>query len=117
MVDCWRGKVLVEETESHVIIFLFFLFLHLGSSSSSCSSGSWSSSCGGSSGSWHAAKLALAFLNQFLNVLASQLVDNHLDLLIIGINTNRAENLLDVSGGGFSSSEGSEQSSGNVTHV
>merc|ERR1719471_671398 len=101
----WRGKVLIEKTKTHVIIFLLLFLLHLGSSCRSCSS------------SWHAAKLALAFLNQLLDVLASQLVGNHLNLLIISINANRAKNLLDVGGGGFSSSKGSEQSSGNVTHV
>merc|ERR1719336_3285682 len=114
-----RGKVLIEKTKTHVIIFLLLFLLDLGSSSCrSSSSSSWGGSCSWSSStSWHAAKLPLAFLNQLLNVLASQLIGNHLNFLIISINANRAKNLLDVGGGRFSSSEGSEQSSGNVTHV
>merc|ERR1719327_1539371 len=113
-----RGRVLVEETKSHVIIFLLLLFLHPGScGGSSCTSGSWGRSSWSSSTGWHAAELALAFLNQLLDVLASQLFSNHLNFLIIGINTNKTKNLLNVGGRRFSSSEGSEQSSGNVTHV
>merc|ERR1719166_325609 len=96
----WRGKVLIEKTESHVVIFLLLFFLDLGSSCrSSSSSSSWGGSCSWSSStSWHTAQLALAFLNQLLNVLASQLIGNHLNFLIISINANRAKNLLDVGG-------------------
>merc|ERR1719166_859016 len=85
----WRGKVLIEKTESHVVIFLLLFFLHLGSSCRSSSSSSWGGgSCSWSSStSWHGTKLALAFLNQLLDVLASQLIGDHLNFLIISINT------------------------------
>eukprot|EP00091_Calanus_sinicus_P010823 TRINITY_DN24872_c0_g1_i1.p1 TRINITY_DN24872_c0_g1~~TRINITY_DN24872_c0_g1_i1.p1 ORF type:complete len:127 (-),score=20.37 TRINITY_DN24872_c0_g1_i1:39-419(-) len=81
------------------------------SSSSSRSSGSTSSTS-----SRHGAKLPSSLGNQLLNVLASELSNNLVNLFTIGLDTNRAEDALDVGSGGFSTSEGGEEGSSNVTH-
>merc|ERR1719493_551917 len=112
------GGCLIKETKAHIIILFLFGFLFLLGSSRGSSSSSWGGSCSrSSSSSWHGAQLVLASFNQLLNVLASQLLDNHVDFFIVSVNSNRAKNFLDVGSGWFSSSEGSEQSSSNVTHV
>merc|ERR1719228_1282731 len=124
IVSCERGFCddgllsmrLIEETESHVIILLLFLgFLLLGLGGRSCSSG-WSggSRCGPGGG--HGSNLLLALGDQLFNVLSGQLLDNQVEFLGIGINSNGAEDLFDVGGRGFTSSKGSKKSSGNVTH-
>merc|ERR1719373_1253883 len=96
---------LIEETESHVIIFLlFFWFLLLGLGGGSCPGGG------------HGSNLLLALGDQLFNVLAGQLLDHQVKFLGIGINSNGAEDLFDVSSRGFTSSKGSKKSSGNVTH-
>merc|ERR1719474_151325 len=111
-------KFLVKKTESHVVILFFLLgFFLLGFScrcSSTCRSSS-SSRCS-CSGSWHGTNLLLALGDQLFNVLAGQFIDNQVDFLVISINTNRAENFLDVSSRGFPTSKGSKKCSGNVTH-
>merc|ERR1719468_33806 len=109
---------LIEYTESLVVAIILFLLLNLGRSSS-CGGGAGSggTSCGGGTSSGHGAKLALALLEQLLDVLAGELLDDHVDLSGISVNTNRAEDLLDVGGVGFSSTEDGEHGSSNVTHV
>merc|ERR1719493_527414 len=100
------GGCLIKETKAHIIILFLFGFLFLLSSSRGSSSSSWGGSCSrSSSSSWHSSQLVLASLYQLLYVLASQLLDNHVDLFIVSINTNRTKNLLDVGSGWFSSSE------------
>merc|ERR1719300_1103942 len=107
---------LIEETESHVIIFLLFLgLLLLGLGGGSCSSG-WCGGSRGGPGGGHGSNLLLALGDQLFNVLASQLLDHQVEFLSIGINSNRAEDLFDVGSRGFTSSKGSKKSSGNVTH-
>merc|ERR1719348_2609459 len=116
MASGWLSMRLIEETESHVIIFLLFLgLLLLGLGGGSCSSG-WSggSRCGPGGG--HGSNLLLALGDQLFNVLASQLLDNQVEFLSIGINSNGAEDLFDVGSRGFTSTKGSKKSSGNVTH-
>ena len=126
---------LVEKTESHVIVFLLFLGLRFLSSCGSRSSSSCSSRGSGSTSSTssgHRAKLARSLGNQLLNVLAGKLSDNLVNLGVIGLDTNRAkvirlgnyhektddipEDALDVGSGGFSTTEGGEEGSSNVTH-
>merc|ERR1719232_529814 len=119
--QCPEGKFigevtesLIEETESHVVIF----FLYLGGSCS-CGGGTGSggSSSRGGTSSGHGSKLALALLKQLLDVLAGELLGDHVDLGVVSIDANRAEDLLNVGGGGFSSTEDGEHGSSNVTHV
>merc|ERR1719167_615436 len=114
--DGWLSMRLIEETESHVIIFLLFLgLLLLGLGGGSCSS-SW---CGGGRcgpGGGHGSNLLLALGDQLFYVLAGQLLDHQVEFLSIGFNSNRAEDLFDVGSRGFTSSKGSKKSSGNVTH-
>merc|ERR1719167_924138 len=114
--DGWLSMRLIEETESHVIIFLFFLgLLLLGLGSRSCSSG-WSGGSRGGPGGGHGSNLLLALDDQLFNVLAGQFLDHQVEFLGISINSNRAENLFDVSSRRFTSTKGSKKSSGNVTH-
>merc|ERR1719318_802606 len=105
---------LVKQTESHVIVFL--LFLRLRFLCSSCATSSRGSGSTGTSSCRHGAKLASSLGNQLLNILASKLSDNLVNLGAIGLNTNRAKDALDVGSGGFSTSEGGEEGSSNVTH-
>merc|ERR1719474_2277776 len=110
-------KRLVKKTESHVVILFFLLGFFLldfsSRSSSTCRSSRSGSSC---SGSRHGTNLLLALGDQLFNVLTGQFIDNQVDFLVISINTNRAENFLDVSSRGFPTSKGSKKCSGNVTH-
>merc|ERR1719318_330972 len=90
--DVNNTEDLVKQTESHVIVFLLFLRLRfLGSSGRSSSTSSRGSGSTGSSSSRHGAKLASSLGNQLLNILASKLSDNLVNLGAIGLNTNRAE--------------------------
>merc|ERR1719210_2072242 len=97
---------LIKETESHVIIFLLLLWLLL--------LGRGGGRCGPGGG--HGSNLLLALGDQLFNVLSGQLLDNQVEFLGIGINSNGAEDLFDVGSRGFTSSKGSKKSSGNVTH-
>merc|ERR1719167_1346003 len=124
IVSCYRGHCddglltmrLIEETESRVIIFLLLLWLLLlGLGGRSCSS-SWSGGGRGGPGGGHGSNLLLALGDQLFNVLAGQLLDHQVKFLRISINSNRAEDLFDVSSRRFTSSKGSKKSSGNVTH-
>ena len=88
-----RGRS-VEQTEAHVIIFLGLWLRLLGSGSrgrSSLASGSSSSGSRGSSGR-NGAELLCTLLDQLRDVLAGQFGDHFVHLLVIGVDTNRAEN-------------------------
>merc|ERR1719318_844265 len=109
--DVNNTEDLVKQTESHVIVFLLFLRLRFLGSSCGRSSSTSSRSSAGTASSRHGAELASSLGNQLLNILASKLSDNLVNLGAIGLNTNRAEDALDVGSGGFSTSEGGEEGS------
>merc|ERR1719427_1604658 len=108
---------LIEKTESHVIVFLLGLrFRCLGSSGrrsiSSCCCGRRSTA----TTTGHGAKLCGSLGNQFLDVLASKLSNNLVNLVAISLDTNRAEDALDVCSRGFTTTKCGEEGSSNVTH-
>merc|ERR1719245_2104248 len=88
---------LIEQSESHVIIFLlFFGFLLLRLSSwSSCTSGSWgSTSSWGSCGSaTNRGELLDSDSHQLVEVLALNVLQNNVKVLLVSLDTNRSKNL------------------------
>merc|ERR1719323_2983222 len=87
---------LIEQSESHVIIFLlFFRFLLLGSCCRSCLSGSWSStSCWGSCCSAsNRGELFDSGSHQLVNVLALDVLQNNVKVLLVSLDTDRSKNL------------------------
>ncbi|KNE01791.2 hypothetical protein QG37_01132 [Candidozyma auris] len=89
---------LVEQTEAHVIVRLLgglFLLLLSSSLRSSTTSGSTRSSW---STSWHSRQLLGSLSNQLLDVLAIDLSQQSVNLLVLNLNGDRLKDLLDVSG-------------------
>ena len=85
--------VLVEQSEAHVVIFLRLRLWFLGSGGSS-----WGSFASGSrtSGSWGSsgrdgAELLSSLLDQLIDILPGQLGHHLVHLLVIGVDTNGAE--------------------------
>ena len=95
LVSCPLEGELVEQSEAHVVIFLRLWLRLLGSGSRGRSSlASWSSSSSGSRGTSgrNGAELLCPLLDQLRDVLAGQLGDHFVHLLVIGVDTNGAEN-------------------------
>merc|ERR1719341_2157941 len=107
---------LVEETESHVVVFLFLLLDLSGRGSLSCTAGGGSSSSSGTASGGNGADLLLAFGDQFLNVLAGQLSHNLVDLSSVNINSDGLDDLLQVGGIDVFAGQSGEEGSSNVTH-
>merc|ERR1719383_340354 len=121
----WRGskiiKLLIKESESHVIVFFllrFFLFLLLLSSRSSSLCSSTRSRSGGASTatSSKGSELACSGGYQLIDRLALGLSDNNLHQLCVTLDTHRGEDFFDVSGTDFFAGQGSKEGCSNVTH-
>merc|ERR1719469_1549572 len=117
-------RVLVEKTESHIIIlfflglFLLFLFLLLSRSSSSCSSSSSPAhSRSYSTSGRHAGQLHPPGGQDLVHGLALELGNHHAHLVSLALHANRVEDLLHVIGSHIISGNGREESSGHVTHI
>merc|ERR1719232_1895288 len=119
--DCLVGR-LVDETESHVVIgfllllFLLFLLLLLGGGR-----GSGTSTTGGGSASattsGHGRELLAALSDELVDVLAAQLGNDLLQLLLVGVDSDGGDDGLDVGslGAGVAAEDGQKVSS-HVTH-
>ena len=95
MSNCPLEGELVEQSEAHVVIFLGLWLRLLGSGSrgrSSLASGSSSSSGSRGTSGRNGAELLCPLLDQLRDVLAGELGDHFVHLLVIGVDTNGAEN-------------------------
>ena len=91
------GIRLVEETEAHVVVRLLLLLLLLllsGRSLVTASRGTTGGSDGTTRG--HRGKLLLALGDHIGNVLAVELSDELVEALSVGLNTDSAQQALDV---------------------
>merc|ERR1719394_517286 len=104
---------LVKESEAHVIVLLFAFLLGRrsgGGSGSGSRCGTSGSRSGGSScttSGWDRPQLLSASGNDLFQVLASKLLHNQSHLFAISLDSDRAQNLLDVGFVNILSSKGS----------
>merc|ERR1719277_2602336 len=116
-----RRCSLVEESESHVIVLLFrlFLLLLLGGS---CGGVGTAGTSGGSRGSGAAtgrdgSQLLAALSHQLLDVLAGELLDDLVELVVFNIDSDGGDDSLDVSGlGALVAAQNGQKVSSHVTH-
>merc|ERR1712240_73137 len=102
---------LVKESEAHVIVlFLAFLLRRRSGGRSGSRRGTSGSRSGGSSSAtsgWDRAQLLGASGNDLFQILASKLLHNQSHLFAISLDSDRAQNLLDVGFVDILSSKGS----------
>merc|ERR1719270_983487 len=112
---------LVEEAESHLVIlllglFLLLLLLGLGGRSSAAAGSSGRGRSGATAG-WDGRQLLGASGDQLLNALALELVDDLVELLVFGVDTDGGDDGLNVSSRGAGvAAEDSQKVSSHVTH-
>ena len=109
---------LVEKTESHVVIF-FLLFLNLLlllGGGGGISGGSSSGGGGGSGATTNSSELGESLGEEIVHALASDVLQDNVEVLLVHLDTHGAEDLLDVGGGDLLSGLGEQKGCSNVTH-